>query len=421
VKTYFTDIVLGGKIMTLYDELKARGLIAQVTDEEKVRNLINNEKITFYTGYDPTADSLHIGHFLQLVVMSHMQRAGHRPIAILGGGTAMVGDPSGRSDMRKMMSKETIAQNIACFKTQMSNFVDFSDGKALMVNNADWLYNLNYVDFLREIGVHFSVNRMLTFDCFKSRMEHGLSFLEFNYMLMQSYDFYRLFTDYGCMMELGGDDQWANIIGGVELIRKKEGKDVYGMTFTLLTTSDGKKMGKTTGGAVWLDPKKTTPYDFFQYWRNIEDSSVIKTLKMLTFLSLDEIKQYEGLEGSELNHAKEVLAFELTKLVHGENEAQKALDASRSLFVSGNVSDNMPSTVILKSDFENDGVNILDLLVKSKLAPSRGEARRLVDQGGISVNDVKVDNITITYASSDFESPFIIKKGKKVYHRITVQ
>jgi len=407
--------------MTLYDELKARGLIAQVTDEEKVRNLINNEKITFYTGYDPTADSLHIGHFLQLVVMSHMQRAGHRPIAILGGGTAMVGDPSGRSDMRKMMSKETIAQNIACFKTQMSNFVDFSDGKALMVNNADWLYNLNYVDFLREIGVHFSVNRMLTFDCFKSRMEHGLSFLEFNYMLMQSYDFYRLFTDYGCMMELGGDDQWANIIGGVELIRKKEGKDVYGMTFTLLTTSDGKKMGKTTGGAVWLDPKKTTPYDFFQYWRNIEDSSVIKTLKMLTFLSLDEIKQYEGLEGSELNHAKEVLAFELTKLVHGENEAQKALDASRSLFVSGNVSDNMPSTVILKSDFENDGVNILDLLVKSKLAPSRGEARRLVDQGGISVNDVKVDNITITYASSDFESPFIIKKGKKVYHRITVQ
>jgi len=303
----------------------------------------------------------------------------------------------------------------------MSNFVDFSEGKALMVNNADWLYNLNYVDFLREIGVHFSVNRMLTFDCFKSRMEHGLSFLEFNYMLMQSYDFYRLFTDYGCMMELGGDDQWANIIGGVELIRKKEGKEVYGMTFTLLTTSDGKKMGKTSGGAVWLDPEKTTPYNFFQYWRNIEDSSVIKTLKMLTFLSLDEIKQYEGLEGSELNHAKEVLAFELTKLVHGENEAQKALDASRSLFVSGNVSDNMPSTVILKSDFENDGVNILDLLVKSKLAPSRGEARRLVDQGGISVNDVKVDNITITYASSDFESPFIIKKGKKVYHRITVQ
>jgi tyrosyl-tRNA synthetase len=407
--------------MTLYDELKARGLIAQVTDEEKVRNLINNEKITFYTGYDPTADSLHIGHFLQLVVMSHMQRAGHRPIAILGGGTAMVGDPSGRSDMRKMMTKETIAQNIACFKTQMSNFVDFSEGKALMVNNADWLYNLNYVDFLREIGVHFSVNRMLTFDCFKSRMEHGLSFLEFNYMLMQSYDFYKLFTDYGCMMELGGDDQWANIIGGVELIRKKEGKDVYGMTFTLLTTSDGKKMGKTAGGAVWLDPQKTTPYNFFQYWRNIEDSSVIKTLKMLTFLSLDEIKQYEGLEGSELNHAKEMLAFELTKLVHGENEAQKSLEASRSLFVSGNVSENMPSTVILKSDFENGGFNILELLVRSKLAPSRGEARRLVEQGGISVNDVKVDNIAVKYSVNDFESPFIIKKGKKVYHRITVQ
>jgi tyrosyl-tRNA synthetase len=407
--------------MTLYDELKARGLIAQVTDEEKVRDLINNEKITFYTGYDPTADSLHIGHFLQLVVMSHMQRAGHRPIAILGGGTAMVGDPSGRSDMRMMMTKETIAQNIACFKTQMSNFVDFSEGKALMVNNADWLYNLNYVDFLREIGVHFSVNRMLTFDCFKSRMEHGLSFLEFNYMLMQSYDFYRLFTDYGCMMELGGDDQWANIIGGVELIRKKEGKDVYGMTFTLLTTSDGKKMGKTSGGAVWLDPEKTMPYNFFQYWRNIEDSSVIKTLKMLTFLSLDEIKQYEGLEGSELNHAKEVLAFELTKLVHGENEAQKSLEASRSLFVSGNVSENMPSTVILKSDFENGGFNILELLVRSKLAQSRGEARRLVEQGGISVNDVKVDNITVTFTINDFEPPFIIKKGKKVYHRITVE
>ncbi len=407
--------------MTLFDELKARGLIAQVTDEEKVKNLINNEKITFYTGYDPTADSLHIGHFLQLVVMSHMQRAGHRPIAILGGGTAMVGDPTGRSDMRKMMSKETIAENISRFKTQMENFIDFTDGKALMVNNADWLYNLNYVDFLREIGVHFSVNRMLAFECFKTRMEHGLSFLEFNYMLMQGYDFYRLFNDYNCVMELGGDDQWANIIGGVELIRKKTGKEAYGMTFTLLTTSDGKKMGKTTGGAVWLDPQKTTPYDFFQYWRNIEDSSVIKTMKMLTFLPLDEIKQYENLEGSGLNRAKEVLAFELTKLVHGESEAQKALEASRSLFVSGNVNENMPSTVISGSDFTEGVVSILDLLVKSKLAPSRGEARRLVEQGGISVKDIKVESTTKTFTTEDFKSPFIIKKGKKVFHRIIIE
>jgi tyrosyl-tRNA synthetase len=406
--------------MTIFEELKARGLIAQMTDEEKIEKLLDTDKITFYTGYDPTADSLHIGHFLQLIVMSHLQKAGHRPIAILGGGTAMVGDPTGRTDMRKMMTKETIANNVARFKEQMSRFVDFSDGKALMVNNADWLSNLNYIDFLRDIGVHFSVNRMLTFECFKTRMERGLSFLEFNYMLMQSYDFYRLFTDYGCVMELGGDDQWANIIGGIELIRKKTGKDAYGMTFTLLTTSDGKKMGKTRGGAVWLDPAKTSPYDFFQYWRNVEDASVIKFMKMLTMMPLDEIKKYESLEGSELNKAKEVLAYEITKLVHGEGEAQKALDATRALFISGGVSDDMPSSSIEASDFNDGRLTILDILVKSKLAPSRGEARRLVNQGGISVNDQKVNDITESYTAADFEKPFIVKKGKKIYHRITL-
>ena len=408
--------------MTLYEELKARGLIAQTTDEEKVKNLLDNEKITFYTGFDPTADSLHIGHFLQLVAMSHLQRAGHRPIAILGGGTAMVGDPTGRSDMRKMMTKETISQNIDRFREQMSHFVDFSDGKALMINNADWLNNLNYIDFLRDVGVHFSVNRMLTFDCFKTRMEHGLSFLEFNYMLMQSYDFYRMFCDHDCVMELGGDDQWANIIGGIELIRKKTGKDTCGMTFTLLTTSDGKKMGKTQGGAIWLDPEKTSPYDFFQYWRNVEDSSVVKLLKMLTFLPLEEIKRFESLEGSELNSAKETLAFEMSKLVHGEEQAQKALEATRSLFGSGNVvSENMPSTPIVIADFTDGKISILEILVKAKLAPSRGEARRLVSQGGISINDNKIDSITMECVPSDFEKPFIIKKGKKVYHRITLE
>lgn len=407
--------------MTLFEELKERGLIAQATDEEKIKDILDNEKITFYTGFDPTADSLHIGHFLQLVAMSHLQKAGHRPIAIIGGGTAMVGDPTGRTDMRKMMSKETIAHNSECFKEQMSRFVDFSDGKALMVNNADWLNNLNYIEFLRDIGVNFSVNRMLTFECFKSRMERGLSFLEFNYMLMQSYDFYRMFNDHNCVMELGGDDQWANIIGGIELIRKKTGKDAYGMTFTLLTTSDGKKMGKTRGGAIWLDPKKTSPYDFFQYWRNVEDCSVIKLMKMLTFMPLEEIKQYEGLQGSELNKAKEVLAFEITKQVHGEEEAVKALEATRSLFVSGGVSENMPSTEISQHDLTEGKITIIDILIKSKLASSRGEARRLVDQGGISVNNEKVSSITAEYTASDFENPFIIKKGKKVYHRIALK
>lgn len=406
--------------MTLFEELKARGLVAQMTDEAEIKRLLNDEKITFYTGYDPTADSLHIGHFLQLVVMSHMQRAGHRPIVVLGGGTAMVGDPTGRTDMRKMMTKETIAHNADSFKKQMSRLIDFSDGKALIVNNADWLLKENYIDFLRNVGVHFSVNRMLTFECFKTRMERGLSFLEFNYMLMQSYDFYRLHEDYGCVIELGGDDQWANIIGGIELIRKKTGKDAYGMTFTLLTTSDGKKMGKTTGGAVWLDPEKTSPYDFFQYWRNVEDSNVIKFLKMLTFLPLDEIAKYEKLEGSQLNKAKEVLAYEITKLVHGEAEAQKALDTTRALFVSGGSTDDMPSTDIMESDFTDGKITILDLLTKSKLASSRGEARRLVIQGGISVNDKKIDSINHEFSFSDFEQNFIIRKGKKVYHRINL-
>lgn len=407
--------------MTLFEELKARGLIAQTTDEDKIKKLIDNDKITFYTGFDPTADSLHIGHFLQLISMARLQRAGHRPIALLGGGTAMVGDPTGRTDMRQMMSKDTIANNIARFKKQMSRFVDFSDGKALMVNNADWLYNLNYIDFLREIGVHFSVNKMLTFECYKARMERGLSFLEFNYMLMQSFDFYKLFTDYGCVLELGGDDQWANILGGTELIRKKAGKDSYGMTFALLTASDGKKMGKTRGGAIWLDPNKTSPYDFFQYWRNVEDASVVKFLKMLTFLPLDEIKKYEALEGSELNSAKEALAFELTKLVHGEEEAQKALEASRALFVKGSANENMPSTAILKSDFNDGTIGIIDLLIKAKLTSSRGDARRLIEQGGVSVNDEKVDSIKKEFSTGDFEPAFVIKKGKKVYHRITVK
>ncbi|MEG6572061.1 tyrosine--tRNA ligase [[Clostridium] cellulosi] len=406
--------------MTLFEELKARGLIAQMTDEEKIKHLLDNEKITFYTGYDPTADSLHVGHFLQLIVMAHLQRAGHRPIAILGGGTAMVGDPTGRTEMRKMMTKETIDHNLECFKKQMSRFIDFSDGKALMLNNADWLLKEKYVDFLREIGIHFSVNRMLTFECFKTRMERGLSFLEFNYMLMQSYDFYRLHEDYGCILELGGDDQWANIIGGIELIRKKTGKDAYGMTFTLLTTSDGKKMGKTSGGAVWLDPNKTSPYDFFQYWRNVEDSNVIKLLKMLTFLPLDEIKKYEKLEGSELNKAKEVLAFEVTKLVHGEEEAQKALDTTRALFGSGGVAANMPTTYLTESDFTDGKITIIDLLTKSKLAPSRGEARRLITQGGITVNDKKVESINEDYTISDFNDNFIIRKGKKVYHKFNL-
>ena len=407
-------------MMGVFDELKSRGLIAQSTDEEKISELLDNGHATFYIGFDPTADSLHVGHFLQLMVMAHMQRAGHRPIAVLGGGTAMVGDPSGRSNMRQMLTQETISHNIERFKKQMSRLVDFSDDKALMINNGDWLLNLNYVDFLRDIGVHFSVNRMLTFDCFKTRLERGLSFLEFNYMLMQSYDFYRLFCDYGCVLQLGGDDQWANIISGVELIRKVTGKDSYGMTFTLLTTSDGKKMGKTQNGAVWLDPEKTSPYDFYQYWRNVDDADVIKLLRMITFVPLDEIAAMEQFKGSELNKAKERLAFEVTRLVHGEEEAGKSREATRALFGQGGDSENMPSTVITQDDLADGSITILDLLVKSDLAASKSDARRLIEQGGILVNDVKIASVSADFGAGDFEKTFIIKKGKKVFHKITL-
>ena len=403
--------------MNIYEEFKARGLVAQSTDEEAVAKMLENEKVTFYIGFDPTADSLHVGHFLQMKIMAHMQRAGHRPIAIFGGGTGMIGDPSGKTDMRKMLTRETIEHNIECFKKQMSRFIDTSDGKAIFVNNADWLLDLNYVDFLREVGVHFSVNRMLTAECYKSRMEKGLTFLEFNYMLMQSYDFYKLFCDYGCKLEFGGDDQWSNIIGGVELIRRKAGKEVYGMTFQLLTNSEGKKMGKTEKGAVWLDPEKTPPYEFFQYWRNVGDADVVKCLKMLTFLPLDEIKQYESLEGSGLNKAKEVLAYEVTKLVHGEDEANKCLDAARAVFAGGGVSADMPTTELTADNFTDGAVSLIDMLVVSKLAPSKGEARRLIQQGGISVDDKKITDFSAAVSEDKFTDGVIVKKGKKVFHR----
>lgn len=404
--------------MNVFDELKARGMIAQMTDEDKIRDLLSNEKVTFYIGFDPTADSLHVGHFLQLMVMAHMQRAGHRPIVLLGGGTAMVGDPTGKTDMRKMLTPETIAYHVECFRKQMGRFIDFSDGKALMINNADWLMNLNYIDFLREVGVHFSVNRMLTFECYKARMERGLSFLEFNYMLMQSYDFYHLNQEYDCRMELGGDDQWSNIIGGVELCRRKAGTDVYGMTFSLLTTSEGKKMGKTEAGAVWLDPEKTSPYAFFQYWRNIGDADVIKCIKMLTFVPLEEIREMEKAEGSALNGVKERLAYEVTKLVHGKQEADKALEAARSVFGGGAVSQNMPTTELTPSDFQGGRISVIDLLMKTKLVPSRGEARRLIEQGGISIDDVKVMSFSEEIEAASFKKGYVvIKKGKKVFHK----
>ncbi len=407
--------------MGLYEELKGRGLIAQCTNEEKVRELLNgDESVTFYIGFDPTADSLHIGHFLQLVIMRHMQQAGHKPIALIGGGTAMVGDPTGRTDMREMLTPEKIQHNGDCFKVQMRNMVDFSDGKAIMVNNADWLMDLNYIGFLREIGVHFSVNRMLTAECFKSRLERGLSFIEFNYMLMQSYDFYRLHKDYGCMIELGGDDQWSNIINGIDLVRRMEQKEVYGLTFALLTTSEGKKMGKTQKGAVWIDPNKTSPYDFFQYWRNTADADVIKCLKFLTFLPLEEIAQYENLEGQELNKIKEILAYEVTKLVHGKDEADKALETARAVFNAGGVSEDMPSTALSEEDFTDGAINIIELLTKTKLAPSKGEARRLVEQGGVQVDGVKVASFTEAVAKDRLNEGVIIKKGKKVFHRVTL-
>ena len=374
--------------MGIFNELQARGLIAQSTNMEKVEELLNGGGVTFYTGFDATADSLHVGHFLQLTIMKRLQEAGHRPIALLGGGTTLVGDPTGKTDMRKMLTKEDIGHNVECFKRQMSKFVDFSDGKALMLNNADWLCELNYLDFLRDVGVYFSVNKMLTAECFKSRMEKGLSFIEFNYMIMQSYDFLHMYDAVGCTMELGGDDQWSNILGGVDLIRRVKGEEAYGLTFTLLTTKEGKKMGKTESGAVWLDPEKTSPYEFFQYWRNIDDGDVINCMKMLTFMPLEEIAEYEHLKDQEINRAKEKLAFELTKLVHSEEEAQKALEASQALFSAGSVSQNMPTTQLPADLMSDEGIGIVDLMLAAGLSPSRGEARRLVDQGGVSVNDV---------------------------------
>ena len=408
--------------MTLYDELVARGLIAQVTDEEEIKDLINNGKATFYIGFDPTADSLHVGHFMALCLMKRLQMAGNKPIALIGGGTAMIGDPSGRTDMRQMMTPETIQHNCDCFKKQMSRFIDFSDGKALMVNNADWLMDLNYIDVLREVGAHFSVNRMLTAECYKQRMEKGLSFLEFNYMIMQSYDFYTLYQKYGCNMEFGGDDQWSNMLGGTELIRRKLGKDAYAMTINLLLNSEGKKMGKTQSGAVWLDPEKTSPFDFFQYWRNVADSDVLKCIRMLTFLPLEEIDAMESWEGAQLNQAKEILAFELTKLVHGEEEATKARVASHALFVGGGDSAHMPTVELSAADFADGDMDILALLVKTELAPSRSDARRAVEQGGVSVADEKVTDIKTAYNADFFGADgLVVKRGKKKFVKVVVK
>ena len=408
--------------MTLYDELVARGLIAQVTDEEEIKDLINNGKATFYIGFDPTADSLHVGHFMALCLMKRLQMAGNKPIALIGGGTAMIGDPSGRTDMRQMMTPETIQHNCDCFKKQMSRFIDFSEGKALMVNNADWLMDLNYIDVLREVGAHFSVNRMLTAECYKQRMEKGLSFLEFNYMIMQSYDFYTLYQKYGCNMEFGGDDQWSNMLGGTELIRRKLGKDAYAMTINLLLNSEGKKMGKTQSGAVWLDPEKTSPFDFFQYWRNVADSDVLKCIRMLTFLPLEEIDAMESWEGAQLNQAKEILAFELTKLVHGEEEASKAREASHALFAGGGDSAHMPTVELSAADFADGDMDILALLVKTELAPSRSDARRAVEQGGVSVADEKVTDIKTAYNADSFGADgLVVKRGKKKFVKVVVK
>ena len=408
--------------MTLYDELVARGLIAQVTDEEEIKDLINNGKATFYIGFDPTADSLHVGHFMALCLMKRLQMAGNKPIALIGGGTAMIGDPSGRTDMRQMMTPETIQHNCDCFKKQMSRFIDFSEGKALMVNNADWLMDLNYIDVLREVGAHFSVNRMLTAECYKQRMEKGLSFLEFNYMIMQSYDFYTLYQKYGCNMEFGGYDQWSNMLGGTELIRRKLGKDAYAMTINLLLNSEGKKMGKTQSGAVWLDPEKTSPFDFFQYWRNVADSDVLKCIRMLTFLPLEEIDAMESWEGAQLNQAKEILAFELTKLVHGEEEANKAREASHALFAGGGDSAHMPTVELSSADFADGDMDILSLLVKTELAPSRSDARRAVEQGGVSVADEKVTDIKTAYNADSFGADgLVVKRGKKKFVKVVVK
>ena len=408
--------------MTIFDELKARGLLAQLTDEEEIKELINNGKATFYIGFDPTADSLHVGHFMALCLMKRLQMAGNKPIALIGGGTAMVGDPSGRTDMRQMMTPETIQHNVDCFKKQMERFIDFSDGKALLVNNADWLMNLNYIELLRDVGAHFSVNRMLTAECYKQIMEKGLSFLEFNYMIMQSYDFFNLYKEYGCNMQFGGDDQWSNMLGGTELIRRKLGKDAYAMTITLLLNSEGKKMGKTQSGAVWLDPKKTSPYDFYQYWRNVADADVLKCLRMLTFLPLEQIDEMDKWEGSQLNKAKEILAYELTALVHGEEEAKKADTAAKSLFAGGAKGGSVPTTEITKDEL-GEGLQIIEVLEKCKLIPSRGEGRRLVQQGGVRVNEEKVTDIgtVITAEMCDEDGIIMIQKGKKTFHQLKVK
>ncbi len=405
--------------MTVYEELVARGLIAQVTDEEEIKEMIDNGKAVFYIGFDPTADSLHVGHFMALCLMKRLQMAGNKPIALIGGGTAMIGDPSGRTDMRQMMTTETIAHNCECFKKQMSRFIDFSEGKAMMVNNADWLMGLNYIEVLREVGPHFSVNRMLTAECYKQRMERGLSFLEFNYMIMQSYDFLALYEKYGCNMQFGGDDQWSNMLGGTELIRRKLGKDAYAMTINLLLNSEGKKMGKTQSGAVWLDPNKTTPFEFFQYWRNVGDQDVIKCLKMLTFLPLEEISAMESWEGSELNKAKEILAFELTKLVHGEEEATKALEASKALFAGGGNLENMPTTELSEENFKDGTIDIISMLVAAGLVTSRSEGRRAVEQGGVTVDGEKVTDFTKTFRKEELTGEGkIVKRGKKNFNRI---
>ena len=404
--------------MGVYEELVARGLIAQVTNEEEIREMVNTGKATFYIGFDPTADSLHVGHFMALCLMKRLQMAGNRPIALIGGGTAMIGDPSGRTDMRSMMTRETIDHNCECFKKQMSRFIEFGEGKAMMVNNADWLLNLNYIEFIRDIGACFSVNNMLRAECFKQRMEKGLSFLEFNYMPMQSYDFYYLFQKYGCNMQFGGNDQWSNMLGGTELIRRKLGKDAHAMTITLLLNSEGKKMGKTASGAVWLDPEKTSPFDFYQYWRNIDDADVLKCIRMLTFLPLEEIDKMDGWEGAQLNTAKEILAYELTKLVHGEEEAVKAQAAAKALFAGTGDAEHMPTTELSNDDFGGGSIDVLTLLVKCGLAASKGEARRLVQQGGVSVGEEKISAIETTFGCEQFTGDgIIIKKGKKVFHR----
>ncbi len=407
--------------MTIYDELVARGLIAQVTDEEEIKELVNNGKATFYIGFDPTADSLHVGHFMALCLMKRLQMAGNKPIALIGGGTGYIGDPSGRSDMRSMMTAEQIQHNCDCFKKQMSRFIEFGEGKAQMVNNADWLLDLNYIDLLRDVGACFSVNNMLRAECYKQRMEKGLSFLEFNYMIMQSYDFYHLFKEYGCNMQFGGDDQWSNMLGGTELIRKKLGKDAYAMTITLLLNSEGKKMGKTASGAVWLDAEKTSPYEFYQYWRNVGDKDVLKCIRMLTFLPLEEIDKMDSWEGSQLNTAKEILAFELTKLVHGEEEATKAQETARAVFSGAGSHENMPTTTLSNDDLTDGKIGVLDMMVKAGLVTSKGEGRRLVIQGGVSINDQKITDPAYSLTAEDFASEIILKKGKKVYNKYVLE